>query len=82
MRERFGDDVVFPSAATLYRLLGAEDRGRFSFGSAKTRESLALQPDQAFGSRSVIRPGEHVQMDTTRMDVMVRIDEKTVARRS
>src|SRR5688572_11158332 len=41
---------------------------------------LALQPDRAFGSRSVIRPGEHVQMDTTRMDVMVRIDEKTVAR--
>ncbi|WP_061016116.1 Mu transposase C-terminal domain-containing protein, partial [Microbacterium sp. CCH5-D1] len=80
VRERFGDDVVFPSAATLYRLLGAEDRGRFSFGSAKTRESLALQPDRAFGSRSVIRPGEHVQMDTTRMDVMVRVDEKTVAR--
>lgn len=75
-----GEDVKIPSNATFYRLLEDEDRGRFSFGSAKTRESLALAPDHKYGSRKALRPGEQVQIDTTRLDVMVRIDEATIGR--
>lgn len=75
-----GQDVKIPSNATFYRLLEDEDRGRFSFGSAKTRESLALAPDREYGSRTALRPGEQVQIDTTRLDVMVRIDEVTIGR--
>lgn len=80
VRRDHGDDVAMPSRATFYRVLAAEDRGRFSFGSAKTRESLSLRPDRAFGGRPGLRPGEHVQIDTTRLDVMVRIDAATVGR--
>lgn len=80
VRRTHGDDVAMPSRATFYRVLAAEDRGRFSFGSAKTRESLSLRPDRAFGGRPGLRPGEHVQIDTTRLDVMVRIDAATVGR--
>lgn len=53
--KEFGESVTLPSRAMFYRLLGTEDRGRFSFGSAKTRESLALAPDRAFGGR--VAPG-------------------------
>lgn len=80
VRKQFGDEVRMPSRATFYRLLESEDRGRFSFGSAKTRESLAMQPDGEFGRRTALRPGEQVQIDTTRLDVMVRIDEATIGR--
>lgn len=80
VRQLHGDDVRMPSRATFYRLLDSEERGRFSFGSAKTRESLALQPDREFGSRTALRPGELVEMDSTRIDVMMRFDENTVGR--
>ncbi|MGM7679484.1 hypothetical protein [Microbacterium sp. A94] len=75
-----GTDVKMPSRATFYRILDREDRGRFSFGSAKTRESLALQPDREFRRRTPLRPGEQVQIDSTRLDVMVRIDDSTIGR--
>lgn len=80
VRKEFGEDVAVPSRATFYRILDSEDRGRFSFGSAKTRESLALAPDREFGRRTALRPGEQVQIDTTRLDVMVRVDEVTIGR--
>lgn len=80
VRRQHGTDVKMPSRATFYRLLNTEERGRHSFGSAKTRESLSLSPDEAFGRRSVLRPGEHVQIDSTVLDVMVRIDASQVAR--
>lgn len=80
VRTEFGDEVAIPSRATFYRILESEDRGRFSFGSAKTRESLALAPEGEFGRRTALRPGEQVQIDTTRLDVMVRIDESTIGR--
>ncbi|NYD53588.1 transposase InsO family protein [Microbacterium pseudoresistens] len=75
-----GDAVKLPSRATFYRLLEADEHGQFTFGSAKTRESLALQPDGTFGTRTALRPGELVEMDSTRIDVMLRIDEKTIGR--
>lgn len=80
VQRQFGDSVTMPSRATFYRLFEAEDRGRHSFGSAKTRESLALRPEGAFGGRPILRPGEHVQIDTTKLDVLVRIDESRIER--
>lgn len=80
VRDRHSDAVAIPSRATFYRLLLEVDRGRHSFGSAKTRETTSLQPDRAFGSRTALRPGEQVQIDTTRLDVMVRIDDGTIGR--
>ncbi|MCZ0711112.1 DDE-type integrase/transposase/recombinase [Microbacterium paraoxydans] len=76
----YGDSVKVPSRSTFFRLLDAEDRGQFTFGSAKTRESVALQPDGTFGTRTALRPGELVEMDSTRIDIMLRIDEETVGR--
>ncbi|WP_460802591.1 hypothetical protein [Microbacterium sp. GXF6406] len=75
-----GDAVKLPSRATFFRLLEADERGEFTFGSAKTRESLALRPHGTFGTRTALRPGELVEMDSTRIDVMMRIDEKTIGR--
>ncbi len=75
-----GDAVKLPSRATFFRLLEADEHGQFTFGSAKTRESIALQPDGAFGTRTALRPGELVEMDSTRIDVMLRIDDETVGR--
>lgn len=80
VQARYGDEVPVPSRATLYRVLDAEDRGRHTFGSAKTRETLALQPKRDFVGRVALRPGEQVQIDSTPLDVMVRIDDATVGR--
>lgn len=80
VRQLHGDGVKIPSRSTFYRLLDQEDRGRFSFGSAKTRESLALQPDRAFGTRTALLPGELVEMDSTQLDVMMRFDDMTIGR--
>lgn len=80
IRHLYGDAVKLPSQATFYRLLDAEEDGRFTFGSARTRESLALRPDRQFGTHAALRPGELVEMDSTRIDVMMRIDEETVGR--
>lgn len=76
----YGAEVKVPSNQTMHRVLKEEDRGRFSFGSAKTRETLSLAPLGAFGQRVALRPGEQVQIDTTRLDVMLRIDEATIGR--
>lgn len=80
LEREYGNEVKMPSRATFYRILEKEDRGRFSFGSAKTRESLALQPEGEFQRRTPLRPGEQVQIDSTRLDVMVRIDDATIGR--
>lgn len=80
VRARYGDEVSVPSRSTLYRVLDAEDRGRHTFGSAKTRETLSLQPQRDFVGRVALRPGEQVQIDSTPLDVMVRIDEATIGR--
>lgn len=80
VRDRYGDEVAVPSRSTLYRLLDAEDRGRHSFGSANTRETLSRQPKRDYVGRIALRPGEQVQIDSTPLDVMVRIDDQTIGR--
>ena len=63
-----------PSRATFYRLVERVSAGRHTFGSARTRRSLAKQPDGPFGTVTAVRPGEWMQIDSTPLDVRVVLD--------
>ncbi|WP_443048412.1 integrase [Streptomyces sp. NBC_00053] len=69
------DTVEMPSRATFYRLFGKLSRGVHVTGSARTRRSLADQPAGPFRYEQVAAPGELMQIDSTPMDVLVRLDE-------
>lgn len=66
--------VELPSQRSLYRLLEKLSAGKHTTGSARTRRSLADRPDGPFGERSAAAPGELMQMDSTPLDVLVRLD--------
>ena len=51
-----------------------------TFGSARTRRSLACQPEGPFGTVTAARPGEWTQIDSTPLDVRVVHDDGTVDR--
>ncbi len=70
--------VPMPSRATFYRLLNAVSAGRHLLGSARTRRSLAKQPQRMFGQLTVARPGEVMEIDSTPLDVLVIHDDGTV----
>ncbi|MFC8392614.1 hypothetical protein [Streptomyces sp. NPDC057238] len=70
--------VPLPSRATFYRLLKAVSSGRHTLGSARTRRSLAKQPDGMFDQLTVARPGEVMEIDSTPLDVLVVHDDGTV----
>ncbi|MFF3518523.1 Mu transposase C-terminal domain-containing protein [Streptomyces sp. NPDC002573] len=70
--------VPLPSRATFYRLLNAVSSGRHTLGSARTRRSLAKQPDGMFGQLTAARPGEVMEIDSTPLDVLVVHDDGTV----
>ena len=69
-----------PSRRTLYRLFGRLQAGRHTTGSAKTRRSLAARPDGPFGQVAVSAPGELMQIDSTPLDVLVRLDNGVAGR--
>ena len=64
-----------PSRATFYRLVERVSHGTHAFGSARTRRSLAKQPEGPFGTVRAARPGEWVQIDSTPLDVRVVLDD-------
>ncbi|WP_371572360.1 hypothetical protein [Streptomyces sp. NBC_01314] len=68
-----GPPVTMPSRATFYRLFNRLEAGRHTTGSARTRRSLASQPDGAFDQVTVCRPGELMEIDSTPFDVLVRL---------
>ena len=74
------DAPAMPSKTTFYRLVAALSAGRYTFGSARTRRSLANRPEGRFGSVVAARPGEVVQIDTTPLDVMVVLDDGVAGR--
>ncbi|GGD88295.1 DDE-type integrase/transposase/recombinase [Microbacterium murale] len=79
LEQRHGPGVVpVPSRATLFRLLGEIEGGRYTFGSARTRRTKANQPSHMFGNRVGVRPGEQVLIDTTPMEIMVECDGQSV----
>lgn len=66
--------VGIPSRATIYRLLDRLEAGRHTFGTARTRRTTANQPTHMFGTRTGMRPGEQVLIDTTPMEILVDCD--------
>ncbi|WP_349675497.1 Mu transposase C-terminal domain-containing protein [Pseudonocardia sp. EC080625-04] len=69
-----------PAERTFYRLVARLSSGQHTFGSARTRRSLAKQPDGPFATVTVTRPGEWTQIDSTPLDVRVVLDDGTVDR--
>ncbi len=67
--------VELPSRASLYRLFSVLSAGRHTTGSARTRRSLAGRPDGPFSQLLVSAPGEVMEIDSTPLDVMVRLDD-------
>ncbi len=66
--------VELPSQRSLYRLLEKLSAGKHTTGSARTRRSLADRPGGPFGEADAWAPGELMQMDSTPLDVLVRLD--------
>ncbi len=71
---------VMPSRATFYRLAARVSAGRHTFGSARTRRSLAKRPGGPFGMVTAVRPGEWMQIDSTPIDVRVVLDNGMIDR--
>lgn len=69
-----------PSERTLYRLFARLSQGQRTTGTARSRRSLAAQPEAAFTQVEVTAPGEVMQIDSTPLDVMVLLDEAVTAR--
>ena len=74
LAEAGGEPTAMPSRRTLYRLFGRLEVGRHTTGSAKTRRSLAARPEGPFGQVAVSAPGDLMQIDSTPLDVLVRLD--------
>jgi hypothetical protein len=74
------DQIVVPSRATLYRLLGKLTVGLHTTGSARTRRSQDSRPDGPFRTVDATAPGELVQIDSTPLDVLVLLDDGTPGR--
>lgn len=58
-----------PSRAVAYRRIRELDKGRYTFGAAKQRRSVAERPQGVLGRLRADRPGQYVVLDTTRLDV-------------
>lgn len=73
LEEDYGDSIDLPSQRTLYRMVAAHPTARKLNGSARSRQSSANKPVRAFGVHGSLRPGEHVQIDSTVIDVPSRL---------
>lgn len=73
LEEDYGDAVALPSDRTLYRLIAAHPTASKLNGSARSRETAANKPSRGFGFHGALRPGEHVQIDSTVIDVPSRL---------
>ena len=73
-------EVPLPSRATFHRLLRRLAEARHATGSARTRRTLAQQPDGPFGAVFPVRPGELMQIDSTPLDVAVVLADGVIGR--
>ncbi|GAA1879766.1 DDE-type integrase/transposase/recombinase [Paeniglutamicibacter psychrophenolicus] len=81
LEEEHGVGVVpVPSRATFHRLVKKLAQGRHATGSARTRRTLAQQPETPFGSVYPVRPGELMQIDSTPLDVAIELDDGIIGR--
>lgn len=60
---------ALPSDRSARRRVAELDKGRYTFGSAKQRRSVARRPRGVYGRLRADRPGEFLVMDSTRLDV-------------
>jgi len=72
--------VELPSQRSLYRLLNKLAAGKHTTGSARTRRSLANRPDGPFSGVGAAAPGELMEIDSTPLDVLVRLDDGVAGR--
>jgi len=63
-----GQEIKFPSDRSFYRMLEIEGKGNGTFGSAKSRRSIANRPQETYRQQEVTRPGEFVLIDSTPFD--------------
>lgn len=76
LEERHGPGgVTLPSQRTLYRLFGKLAVGTHTAGTARARHSEAARPPAPFGRVEPSAPGEVMQIDSTPLDVLVRLGE-------
>ncbi|MFE4626498.1 hypothetical protein [Streptomyces mirabilis] len=68
-------DIEVPSQRTLYRLFDTMAIGTHATGSATARRSVTARPAGPFGEVPACAPGEWMQIDSTPLDVLVRLDE-------
>ena len=76
----YPDPPPMPPERTFYRLVARLSAGRHTFGSARTRRSLANQPEGPFGAVTAARPGEWTEIDSTPLDVRVVLEDGLVDR--
>lgn len=69
------EGIEMPSQRTLYRLFDKLATGTHATGSASTRRSVNARPAGPFGEVPACAPGEWMQIDSTPLDVLVRLDE-------
>ncbi|MFI0108028.1 Mu transposase C-terminal domain-containing protein [Streptomyces parvus] len=69
------DGIELPTERTFYRLFDKLATGTHATGSATTRRSLHARPAGPFGEVPAIAPGELMQIDSTPLDVLVRLDD-------
>jgi hypothetical protein len=72
--------VPMPSRATFFRLFKRLSHGQDTTGSARNRRSMANQPKGPYGTYTVLRPGELTEIDTTPLDIAVRLPRGVVGR--
>ncbi|WP_435212010.1 Mu transposase C-terminal domain-containing protein [Streptomyces sp. bgisy034] len=70
-----GDGIELPHERTLYRLFDRLAAGTHTSGSATTRRSLHARPAGPFGEVPAIAPSELMQIDSSPLDVLVRLDD-------
>ncbi|KND32794.1 integrase [Streptomyces acidiscabies] len=75
-----GETVELPSQSTLYRLLAKLTYGKPVSATARNRRSRAHGAKTPFGQWTVFAPGEVVQIDSTPLDVLVRLDDGVVGK--
>lgn len=62
-------DGKVPSSSVAYLRLDELDKGRYTFGAAKQRRSVANRPTGVLGRLRADRPGQYVLLDSYRLDV-------------
>ncbi len=79
LREK-GETARMPSQSTLYRLLAKLSQGNSVSKTARNRRSRAHGAKAPYGQWTVFAPGEVVQIDSTPLDVLVRLDDGVVGK--